>query len=271
MAEMLAFVHIEKTAGITFNQILRNSFGMRHCDIQPWSPNASCVTASDVDRLRRIYPSLESIAGHQVVPWSDLHEWFPGIQYHTILREPLARCASHYQFQIQKMRKSISFDDWVKNEKYHNVQCRKLCGHPSASKAIEILEGRVFHVGLLESFDESMVMLKKAVDWKEINIFYRRQNVALDSKLKADLLSQPKSHAVLAEMNTEDQVLYDYVRNTVYRLQKEKYGDGIEGDTEKFRQQNAMYSSVFEINRKMNLLKRTLHYKPVLRLYRMKK
>jgi len=33
---MLVFIHINKTAGRTVRYILRSSFGLRHCEVEPW-------------------------------------------------------------------------------------------------------------------------------------------------------------------------------------------------------------------------------------------
>jgi len=95
---LLAFVHIEKTAGETIKWILRSTYGLNHCD----------VTASDVfkplypyqlARIGQIYPHMESIAGHPVTPYMHLEEAsrLP-IQYFTFLREPVKQCASYFQY-----------------------------------------------------------------------------------------------------------------------------------------------------------------------------
>ena len=67
LARVYAFVHIEKTGGVTLNEALRRSFGIFHCDAEPWRGyTAMPFDADDYRRLRWIQPGLRSIAGHCV-------------------------------------------------------------------------------------------------------------------------------------------------------------------------------------------------------------
>ena len=63
---MLVFIHINKTAGRTVRYILRSSYGLRHCEVEPWHASWTDPPFSthDLQRLRRFYPNLESIGGH---------------------------------------------------------------------------------------------------------------------------------------------------------------------------------------------------------------
>ena len=76
--ELIAFVHIPKTAGITVNLVLRNSFGALHCDVQSLTSFTTKVTANDFKWLRITRRSLRSIAGHHLTVYGDLQTLFPG-------------------------------------------------------------------------------------------------------------------------------------------------------------------------------------------------
>ena len=155
---MLAHVHIMKTAGQTFRAILRQSFPGSHCDLIVGRP----ATASDVRWAKRFYPGLKSIAGHCVTPHSDLETAGLNPRYFTFLRDPCERCVSHYQFSMQRRGSRIPFEQWL--PKYANFQTRILSKSQDASQAIEVLDRRIGFVGLVERFNESLVLFRQWCD-----------------------------------------------------------------------------------------------------------
>lgn len=271
---MLGFVHIEKAGGTTMRQILRQSFGARHCDAKVWPDEDRFVreqrpdrvlSGDDLRRMRWVYWRLESIAGHPVVPFSDLERACPGIRYYTFLREPLSRCASHYQSISLRDPDTEPFEDWIAKEHYHNVQCRKLAGRQDAEAAIEVLRQRIGFVGCLERFDESLVMLRNWAAHPDLNICYRSKNVASDSSIKKRLLSDPESRALLEEVNREDRKLYRFVQDELYPQQVREYGNTLEADLRDFQTSNA--EAVKTSRRELaGRVTRNLAYKPLLSL-----
>lgn len=262
---MLAFVHIEKTAGITLNWILRRSFGLRHCDVLPWRKGADFFSAGDYQRIQKLYPRIDSIAGHDVKPYSDLDQIRPDIRYFTFIREPLARCASHYQYQIQVMGKRISFDDWINTERYRNWQTKKLVGTADIDASIRALKGNFIFVGLSERFDESLVIFRKRASSYSLNIRYNSRNVATDNKIKNQLLKDPKTKAQLLEANKLDSLLYEFVTRELYPRQKQEYGDTLDSDLSAF--QKANHGIPIDWNLISSFLKRRLLYNPILYCY----
>src|SRR3972149_5099314 len=94
---LLAFIHIEKTAGETMKWILRSSFGISHCDIS--SDNVfKPLLSRQLSKIEKIYPFLQSIAGHPVTPYMNLDTISRPIQYFTLLRAPLKQLASYFQY-----------------------------------------------------------------------------------------------------------------------------------------------------------------------------
>jgi len=267
---ILAFCHIQKTAGITVNRILRRSYGMRHCDVEPWSKKGAYYDTAydtiDHRRLRWLYPYLLSIAGHQVKPHVDLSSLCPNVRYFLFVRDPIARTASHYQFNVQVMKYQMSFDEWCRNEQYRNLQTKHIAGCECADTAIEILRNRVFFVGLLERFDESLVMLQRKHADPRLNIRYESENVATDSSIKQALVGNPETRRQLEELNGEDLRLYEYITTELYPSQQQAHGDTLEQDVETFTAGNRTRRLNFKAT--LNLIKRTALYKPLLRTYR---
>src|SRR4051812_23107070 len=89
-ADVLVFIHINKTAGRTMRYILRSSYGPRHCEAEPWAGrHGGPFSAADLRRVRRIYPDLASIAGHAVTGYADLDADEADLRYFAFLRDPL--------------------------------------------------------------------------------------------------------------------------------------------------------------------------------------
>jgi hypothetical protein len=233
---MLAFIHIRKTAGSTIDMILRQSFGMRHCRVRHGRRRAGrpVIAAREVRRCRWVYWGLECVSGHGIVPYSDLPALDNGMQYFTWLREPLTRCASDYQFRVVRGGLQQPFDEWINTDVARNQQTKKLAGTEDAAAAIEILEKRVGFVGLVERFDESLVMLRRWYQPRHLDIRYASKNVASDSSHKRRLLSQPATREKLADANREDLKLYQYVLEHTSPKQIRDYGAALQADVSEF-------------------------------------
>lgn len=235
---LFAFIHMEKAAGTTFTSILRRSFGTRHCDVRGWR-NAwifedDLFTAADMRRTRWIYPNLVSIAGHGVRPYSDLEEVCPDVRYYTILREPVARCASNYQYQVQVLKKTMPFEEWIQTERMRDQQTRRLVGSDDVDAARGMLEARVGLVGLVERYHETLVMLRRFFGDLAPSIEYRPENTASDPSISRELLDNPKTRALLEEANRKDTALYEHVREKVFPRQAAAYGPDLSRDVAAF-------------------------------------
>ena len=138
---MLVFIHINKTAGRTVRYILRSSYGTRHCEVEPWhSPwEDSPFSASDLQRLRRIYPNLKSIAGHRLRGYVDLEANGTPNKYFTIMRDPLKTCASRFQFNVHRKNKNLVFEEWIQQERVRNAQTKMIASSGDAAEAIRVI------------------------------------------------------------------------------------------------------------------------------------
>ncbi len=264
---MYAFAHIEKTAGTTINHVLRNSFGMSHCDVQPWLRHTDYChqfyNKNDHKKILKLHPNLKCIAGHQVKPCSDLKKLYPDTQYFTFLRDPVERMISHYQYNIQKMGVNISFEKWAKRIDLHNFQVKHLSGTDSLEKAIDIVEKMLF-IGLVEQFDESLIMLKAHIP--ELSIRKHAKNIASDPSIKEQLMNQSYVQEICRELNNKDIELYQYVTSVIYPRQQKQFGSSLAEEVKNFR--NSEQQSTINIKLWMNILYRNIAYKPARQMYR---
>lgn len=263
---MLVFIHINKTAGRTVRYILRSSYGMRHCEVEARKVGTAVAIFSndDLRLVRKLYPGLASIAGHCVRGYPNLHENGATSRYFTFMRDPLKTCASRFQYNVQYRGKhDLIFEEWIRQEWTRNHQTKMIAGSADAGEAIRIIQQKGIFVGLTERFDESLIMLKAQLA-SDLNIAYKRVNVARDKSLASRLLSDSTSRQLLVEANRADLELYDFVRSEVYPAFQTAYGPTLATDVARFRQRQV--GDFNNVNLTLSRLKQYMLYRPVLRL-----
>ena len=237
MHPRLAIAHIHKTAGTTLSGALKGAFGGRYCLVTSRDPESPFFGADEVRAMRWAYPNLEVLMGHEVRPYGDLHEAFPDISYATFLRDPLTRCASHYQYDVQRGGVDIPFEDWITHEASPNRQVRFLAGpDATAAEAIAMVEDRIDFVGLLEHFDASLVMMASVYGFPWLG--YVRKWSAPTDDIKKRLLADPASRALLEDANREDMALYRHVVDEVLPRQEAAHGPSLLADVAEFQEAN---------------------------------
>jgi hypothetical protein len=265
---MLVFIHINKTAGSTVRYMLRSTYGVRHCDVEPWhgARDDPPFSRADLHRLRRLYPDLASVAGHRITGYVDLSEAGADVAYFTILRDPLKLCASRFQYHVDhRQKKHLVFEDWIRQEWLRNAQTQRIAGTQRADDAIRVIEERAMFVGLTERFDESMILLR-ALRATDLDISYSPVNVARRGSIAASLLGDPRSRQLLADANQADLALYEYVSSDLYPGLAREYGAGLDDAVLDYRTRSR--KSFNRRNLTLSRMKRHGLYRPTLWLYR---
>ncbi len=278
---MYAFVHIEKTAGTTLNNILRRALGTRHCDIRlPLAKRKNdqedhrvCVEAADLRRVRRLYRNLRGIAGHNVKAYADLHEADPEIQFLTVLRDPYSRFRSHFLNRAPGHTRE-ALDEWLAGGWTHNWQTKMIAGEADGEKAIELIKTRFGFVGLTEKFDESLLMLRQWLGDPSLNFAYKRVNCisakqrprdAAREKDDMSYLESPEVRAQIAAANAEDQKVYDFVTANIYPRQLAAYGTNLAAELKELRNNNQAATKLSEPF--VGSFVRNYVYKPLIHCY----
>lgn len=268
---LLVFVHINKTAGTTLRYILRSSYGARHCDVEPWHGAWSDppFSTEDLRRVRKLYPRLASIAGHRISGHVDLEEAGTDFRYLTFLREPVALCASRFQYRIDHRKKrDLVFEEWIEKDWVRDAQTQRIGGTTDPNDAIGVIRKKEMFVGLTERFDESIVLLR-ALRAPDLDIAYAPVNVAKSSDVAKGLLDDPTTRRMIVDANQADLELYEHVTEDVFPALRRSYGPKLSEAVDSFLEgKRPSYN-----RRKLSAygLKQRALLKPTIRLYRAKR
>ena len=221
----VVFVHLPRTGGTTVAKVLDRKYRSRVLHLETlWKPLASVGDLPFDERA-----AARVVTGH--VHYG-VHEYIPReCVYVTMLREPVARIASMYRF-IRGNPKHWLHDELVRSEMgleefaetaadpgVDNHQTRLIAGigsgefgQPQSELGAEALETakrnlRAFGaVGLTERFDESFILLRRALGWRLP--MYMSVNAARTEGERLD----GRALATIRERNRLDLELYDFGR-----------------------------------------------------------
>jgi len=263
--QMLCFIHIERAAGTTFHGILRNNY-WNFIKLNPWdawtNEEQNAFGKDDLKWLLKFTGKPRGMGGHTVRSYLDYGELCPDIRYITFLREPVSRWIAHYQYHNMKLNKNWTIDSFLAEERLNNFMTKRLAGAFDVEKAKERLEKDYLLVGLIEQFDQSLILLKKKLGDSNFNIHYERKNVTKDNTLKNQILSDDEALAKIKEHNALDLELHDYVKETLFPKMVEDYGDSFGAELEAFRTANRNYR-FSTLKQKWHILYRYGYYKRI--------
>lgn len=219
---LVIFVHIPKTAGRTLRTIIRSQYRPEQICITNPLPGDPFHDYLNLPTERKA--ELRIVQGHFAY---GLHEHVerPAV-YVTMLRDPIARVISYYRFvrdhpehrnHATVMEKGLAgFVKETQSKQLDNAQLRYLasaqeapfgaCTEAMLEQAIRRLNERFVAVGLLEAFDNSILLMRRALGWRlpvyhSINVSKHRLG---DDELTDEILG------LLRDYNQLDQRLYDH-------------------------------------------------------------
>jgi hypothetical protein len=249
--ETIIFVHIPKTAGTTLHTIIDRQYPRRasHFMDRHEVGVREFRALSDARRAE-----IRMLRGH--IPYG-LHEYCPlPVRYFTLLRDPIDRVASYFYF-VQREPAHYRYDfanepgmTLARYAESHtslqtdNFQTRLVSGvwtdlgYGELDRAIleqakANLSERFAVVGLTERFDESLILLKRAFQWR--GVYYARHNVTQERPPKAAISAE--TLAVVREHNQLDIELYEHAK-ALFGRQIEAQGPDLAEELDRFCRTN---------------------------------
>ncbi len=236
-----------KTAGTTIRYIFRNNFGFNHVEV-----GKRFFTSVDFKNLLHLNKNIKSIAGHSLRTKLALESVYPEIKYITFLRNPVDRFLSHYNHGIYAKHHNMSLEERIQIPGEWNYLTKFIIGakdlkdreNPIGRKELgeakKILDKEYDFVGLVEQFDESLVLMKNQLKIDHLDIRYSREMVTKNKIVTRRDLSKSMLNK-LDEINILDIELYNFFKNNIFEKTKTDYGSSFNEDLQNFRLSNQLF------------------------------
>lgn len=213
--EQVIFMHIPKAAGQTMRSIIARQYPHHQLYAVEGPVHQTRLRSPDQAALTRV------LMGH--VPYG-FHQHLEGpSSYITVLREPVSRVLSLYRYIVTTPKHPLhdqvldrSLIEFVSGqvdvEEIENGQTRQIAGvsegRPDASSLARAKQNLADFaaIGLVERFDESVMLFKKRLGWKMP--FYVPKNVTRG--VHADLTMEARE--IIRDRNSLDLELYQFAR-----------------------------------------------------------
>jgi hypothetical protein len=246
--QTLIFLHLPKTAGTTLAHILEGEYGGSAVLRMYESTSGEELAVLPTPRLdgTRVVMGHFDFGVHRFVPKPST--------YISVLREPIGRVISHYQFvrrspthYLFDASRSMSLGEFVVAcgaEEPNNDQTRLLAGAGPLSSANgqerliaakEHLRDHFEVIGITEDFDRSVLLMKRAFGWR--TPFYARRNVTRRRPLRGTV--PDSTLQVIAAHNELDVELYRYARS-LFDAQVHCQGPSLERELRAFKRLNTL-------------------------------
>lgn len=240
MQPFICFVHVGKNGGSTFHHILNDSLP-KYLSLN-FHPKVRIVENEQFERLEKIR-SWSGVGGHTVRHYLNYEEIVGReVFYITFLRDPVKRFVSYVNHRIWRGW-SATIEDVLKEDRFNDLQSKYFFKDQAVeSTAIDSVLQQLNFVGIVERYDESLVLLKKALPGTLHDIRYQRANVAMERKTNFYEVSKLSDDVLMAikGKNIVDQKLYDLATNNFNRIVSEYPGD-FAADLDAFKKENETY------------------------------
>lgn len=244
--KFLCFIHLEKCGGITLHHLIQNNLPT-YVNLRSWfywsNIEGNYLRKDELRNLLRILPFIEGVGGHVARTFAGYEKVInKPIFYLTFLREPVSRYISHCNYQKQVMKISWSIEDFVEERRFNNYQVVRLTGKENLDEAKRVLREDIDFFGLIERFDESLLLLKEIYGGGISSVNYEKYNVAkrIPNTMYFDNLSNKIKKRII-DNNKLDIELYNYAKDILYPGFKNAYSDNLEDDLILFQKENRRY------------------------------
>ncbi|MBM7691248.1 hypothetical protein JOC77_000653 [Peribacillus deserti] len=237
--DLTVFLHIPKTGGTTLNQIFRKQYQI----FEFFDHDSLEYKVIKLDQLTEEQKKqIKAVAGHYSY---GIHEEFSqSFTYFTMLRDPVNRVISLYYFLRDypgyERLQTMSLEEYViKEDEAHNGQTVLISGsleNPDLEKAKERLK-KFAMVGITEKFNESLFLLQKTFDWKDI--LYRKENITMNRPSRDEIPTDVIN--LIKQYNSLDIELYEFAKK-LYQEKLHSLSPDEQAQLEKYIQEQSLLS-----------------------------
>ena len=254
----IIFLHLPKTGGVTLRRALKWKYAPEMLNLETLTKPAESLADVPLSERR----NARVLTGHLHY---GVHEYIPQpCDYITLLREPIARVVSYYYYILghpkhwrhaEMVRSGMSLDEFARTSPERGVendQTRMLAGRGAGEldagrlgrealdEAKRNLE-RFLVVGVTERFDESFILIRRALGWKFP--LYVTANVATGAKPASETALQS-----IRERNQLDLELYEFAHG-LFSAAIERQGESLQREVAVFRAVNRVPSRILPYTR----------------------
>lgn len=239
---LLCFIHVERAGGTTLHAILRRNYPSFLTLTAPtWTNDERTVfTAVQLGALLRTLPFTAGIGGHNVRTYLGYERVTDRpVRYLTFLRDPVARYLSHLRYQLEHFPERWDLERLLDEEYFWDFATKRIAGSKDLELAKRRLATDYAFVGLQERFDESLVLLRRALaPNRKLDLRYEHLNAAGS---KAHWMRDPGIRRRAEERNAADLELYAFAETAVYPTWAAAYGPSLRDEAEDLHSRSLGY------------------------------
>ncbi|MUT64593.1 sulfotransferase family 2 domain-containing protein [Paenibacillus sp. NEAU-GSW1] len=215
--ELLLYLHIPKTGGTSFTQMI-----LDNCPKTVYYFQVSSSPVATAEALN----TVDALCGH--FPYGIHRETERPFRYITMLRDPVELTISYFYFMYHNVNHPLYYapylciDEFIHNplfdNEYVNLQTRFISGNidtlaPDLKLAKKILARKMSLVGITEMYAESQFLLADGMGWPLQR--YPTLNVTTN-RLKQNQISSATLQ-LIREKNSIDIALYQYALEQMHK------------------------------------------------------
>lgn len=216
---MIYFLHIPKTGGQSFRQAAIKYFGKENC-LLLYGEDAK-TTSVDANFIYYKLPKLspeqkyKNLCKHIIennIDFFSSHAsatrlpCFNNNEAAIFLRDPIHRIISHYNYGIKKKHIDGTFESFIENPLYQNMQSALLCEQPISSLGF---------VGINEHYKESLALFNHTYDTSLK--YYHKNKLTVFSKCIKEKDISSRLIEKIKKLNRRDLELYEEGKNIFHQ------------------------------------------------------